>query len=345
MISTALGLVLIVSLSGCASPFGVNQLDATESYQQTNGSALTSDAPSGVSLNVLRRYGLLALWRSNPNAAIAALRADVVIQPRLWRELFTLAELSYLQGKRDISEQDFLAAALYAYAYIEPGGTVDQPSPFDRQFQQACDMYNLGLTWALTPPDKGPLSIVSSAHDLPFGHIGLTADPREMKRSGGELISFQSTANLQPRGLTNVYSTPGLGDALAAEVYRGGAQDQALYMAPNLRVPANLLMVIDHPRQQIAQSELSGNLIVHTIYDQQDVYFGHEPVALAYDQSATLALSLSPTPSRIKGLLIFLAGRNNLGQKSASDRAGAPSAWPYAGDPHPWHDLERRHMG
>ena len=306
----ALALLLAISLSGCATPFSASQLDINDSYQQSNRSALTGDAPSNDTIIVLRRHGLLKLWRTTPSAAIAVLRSKVVGQTALWPELFSLAELSYLQGKRDNSPPEFLAAAIYAYAFIDPGGAEALPPVSDKHYRQAFDIYNLGLAWSLTPPDKGPVPIVSTSQPLPFGSISLTADPTDRQWRGGTLTLFQSTANVQVNGIDNVYSTPGIGAPLAAEVDTNAEPGQALEVAPNLRVPTNLLLLFDHPRQQIAQTDLSGKLIIHTIYDQRDIGLGGQDFSLSYDQTATLALSLAPTPGRLRGLLAFLDGLN-----------------------------------
>ena len=308
-ISVALGMCLLLSLAGCVSPYGVNELGPEASYQQANRSALSSNTPSDDTLNVLRRHGLLPLWRQNPAAAIASLRGDVVADPSLWNEYFALAELSYMQGKRSHSQADYLAASLYAYAYISPGGSGALPLPYDRKFQQACDFYNLGLVWALTPPASGPVPIVSGIYTLPFGQIALTADPADHQWRGGTFTDFQSTATFEPTGLTNIYTTSGIGDPLAAEVARGSGSGQALDYAPELRIPANLLLEMDNPRQQITQNRLTGQLVIHTFYDTRSIYVGQSPVALNYDQTTTLAFSLAPTPSRLRGLLAFLNGQ------------------------------------
>jgi len=307
IVPAALALFLLVALAGCASPYGVRELGPDASYQQTNRSALSSETPSDASLNVLRRHGLLPLWQQNPAAAIADLRGDVLADPSLWNEYFTLAELSYLQGKQTHSPADYLAAALYAYAYLDPGSG-QMPLPYDRKFQQACDIYNLGLVWALTPPNQ-PVPIVSGIYKLPFGQITLIANPKDFEWRGGNFTQFQSTATFEPQGLTNIYSTPGIGDPLAAEVAGNSGPGQALDFAPELRVPTNLLLIMDNPRQQIAQTSLTGQLVIHTIYDTRTIYVGQNPVTLNYDQTTALAFSLATTPSRVRGLLAFLNGQ------------------------------------
>jgi pimeloyl-ACP methyl ester carboxylesterase len=309
IVAAAMGLLALVLLSGCASPFGVNELGPEASYQQTNRSALSSDTPSDFTLNVLRRHGLMTPWRQNPAAAIASLRSLVVADPSLWSEYFALAELSYLQGKRSHSQGDYLAASLYAYAYLVPGDGGAMPVPYDRNFQQACDLYNLGLVWALTPPASGPVPITSAIYALPFGQIALTVDPRELGWRGATFTDFQSTATFAPKGLTNIYSLSGIGDPLAAEVAQPSRAGQALDFAPELRVPTNLLLEMDDPRRQIAQSNLTGRLLIHTIYDDRTIYVGANPVSLNYDETTTLAFSLTSTPSRVRGLLAFLNGQ------------------------------------
>lgn len=281
-----------LALSGCSAPLSVQRLNLDESYQQVDRSALSGDTLSNSTQIVLRRHGLMRGWRTDPDAAIAALRAQVTGQPNLWPDLFALAELSYLQGKRQSSRQDFLAAALYAYAFLNPGGGQDQPNPFDERFRQASNIYNLSLTASLTP-DTGPVQITSGSHALPFGAIDLNVDAGTLNWHGRELADFEPTATLSVEGLKNLYRNPGLGEPLAARPEASVQSAGGLQVAPNLRVPTNLLLVLDDPRRQLAQSHLHGELVIHTIDTQQDVQIGQETVPLEYDQSATRALGLA----------------------------------------------------
>ncbi|MGH7211626.1 MAG: esterase/lipase family protein, partial [Acetobacteraceae bacterium] len=107
-------LALALLLSGCAAPVSVERLSLQASYARLNRTALSSNTPSETTLTVLRRHGLLEYWRSNPAGGIALLRQAVVGRPGNWQELFALAELSYLRGRREDSRPDYLAAAVYA---------------------------------------------------------------------------------------------------------------------------------------------------------------------------------------------------------------------------------------
>src|ERR1700692_1158997 len=97
---------ICVLLSNCAAPLSVNHLTLNASYEQVDRSALDGDVLSASTMIVLRRHGLLNIWNNDPDGASTTLRQQVVGQPGLWRELFALAELSYLRGKQQNSQQD-----------------------------------------------------------------------------------------------------------------------------------------------------------------------------------------------------------------------------------------------
>ena len=289
----ALSWAFFIFLGSCSAPLSVQHLSLDASYEQVDRSALEGDRLSASTMIVLRRHGLLNVWNHNPDAAIAMLRQQVVGQPGLWRELFALAELSYLRGKQQNSQADFLSAAVYAYAFLDPGNAKDQPSPFDERFRQACNIYNFALTQVFATHDFGPMQIVSGQYALPFGVIELDVDQNQLSWHGRALANFAPTATLSVSGLQNLYRNPGLGEPLAAAPEAVVQPDVGIVVAPKLRVPTNLLLLIDAPRHQLAQSRLYGQLSVHTIDMQQSVVINGQIVPLEYDQTAARALSLA----------------------------------------------------
>jgi pimeloyl-ACP methyl ester carboxylesterase len=301
---------VVFLFAGCSAPLGVHRLTLIESYKQLNRSALSGTTLSDSTLIVLRRQGLLKAWNTDPAATIARLRAEVVGQPGRWADLFALAELSYFEGEAHGSRDDFLAAALYAYAYLAPGAAeADQPSPYDERFRQACDIYNLGLTAAFGPADKRPVQIIPQRRTLPFGAIDVAVDQKQLQWHGHELASFVPTATLAVSGLQNIYRDPGLGEPMAALPKGGAISSKGFQVAPRLRIPTNMMLVLDDPRRQIAQSELQGRLVVSTILDQPDVQLGQETVPLEYDQTAARAVSMVEAAAWQKEYSGFLNGR------------------------------------
>jgi pimeloyl-ACP methyl ester carboxylesterase len=303
-------LALLFLLGGCAAPISTQKLTLTESYRQLNRSALSGLTLSDATLIVLRRHDLMTTWETNPEAAVSALRTAVVGQSDSWSDLFALAELSYLEGKRHDSPADFLAAAVYAYAFLSPGdASVDRPSPYDERFRQACDIYNLSLTSAFAKVDGSSMQIGSRTRVLPFGSISLTADPIQLQWGGRQLVGFQPTANIAVNGLQNIYRSPGLGAPLAA--LPGPSSDSAkdFQIAPRLRVPTNMVLVLDAPRSQVAQTALQGRLVLNTNLDQLDMQLGKEDVPLEYEETATRAISLVEAADWSNEYKGFLNGR------------------------------------
>jgi hypothetical protein len=68
-------------------------------------------------------------------------------------ELFALAEVSYLLGRRGGGSPHLLAAVIYAYAHLFSTSKVgDGTTAFEPRFGQALDLYNLSLSRALSSP-------------------------------------------------------------------------------------------------------------------------------------------------------------------------------------------------
>jgi hypothetical protein len=258
----------------------------------------------------LRRYGLLDSFKPWPDETIAALHGRVVGHPHAWSELFALAELSYLRGRQTGSQERYLAAAIYAYAFLFPddGSATDRPDPFDPRFRQASDLYNFALTAAVTPPGGGPAVFRSGRYPLPFGTIDIAVDESSFSSGGRALTSFQPTADLQVEGLQNQYRTPGIGAPMAASVAAPLTPAEGIQVAPRLRVPSAALLTVTEPRRQLASGRLQGSLRVHTIFAEPTVRLGGEVVPLEFDQTAARVYSLVESQAWASEYRGFLLG-------------------------------------
>ena len=129
--------------------------------------------------------------RPSPDETIAALHARVVGSPEAWSELFALAETSYLRARETKSQSRYLAAAIYAYAFLFPeSGSADRPGPFDPRLRRAADLYNLALTSVFSPEDGGPATFRSGRYPLPFGTIDISRRREQLQlgRPGADLV-------------------------------------------------------------------------------------------------------------------------------------------------------------
>jgi hypothetical protein len=165
-------LALATLCLGCATPIGVERVDARRVHRHLTGSVLSTGEPSNASTKVLFRTGHRELFEDSPERALAALRSELGA-PADPDHLFALAELSFFHGEREHDRSHLLAAALYAYAFLFPEDGAS-PDAFDPRLRVAADLYNRALTLGLARGDA--VAIEDGVHALPFGELSIEVD-------------------------------------------------------------------------------------------------------------------------------------------------------------------------
>lgn len=300
-------LAVLCLLGACASPVTVTRVDPRTMQRTLDASALTRDRLSEETRNVLRRHGLLALFDRDAGAAIAAMHARLPAEPGDRQDLFALAETSYLLGRRSGERSRFLAAAVYAFAYLFPASGAPLPSPFDPTVRQAADLYGRGLTAAFMSDDGTRLILRAGRYALPFGTLDLALDRNSLRWGNAELTDFVPAGDLRVSGLRNTYRLPGLGAPLAAGI-RPPAGIRGFQVSPKVRVPATALMIIPDARAAIAAGAVHGVLSVHTFFDDRTISIDGYTVPLAYRLTASLALALQESSVWAREFRGFLFG-------------------------------------
>lgn len=310
------GVTLLAAGLAACSPVSVQELTLTGSYRERVSSALSGNTLSPATQIVLETMALKTLWAKDPDRALSTLREQTIsvpADPSFADRLFALSELHYLRGKRTRNRVDYMAAAVYAWAFLAPGERGSgRPDVYDTRFRQACDFYILGLTAA----SGSPVSVAPQRWTLPFGMLDLYADVARPEWRGHPLKDFRPTVALKVHGLRNVYSRSGLGEPLAAlpEVTR---QDNISFgLAGQIRIPLSLLMVIPDPRKQILGSHLTGTLTLSAIDETTHRMIGDERVPLQYDQTAARAISLQQSVDWSAEYRGFLDGSLLLNEKA-----------------------------
>lgn len=297
---------ILVFLSGCAAPITVTERSLTQAYKARNQSALMSNTLSTTSQTTLRRQNLLDAWRQNPPNAINRLRSMTQRQfyaQNLADQLFTLSELSYLYARKTHDKAYFMAAALYAYAYLNPQAPAsERPSPFSQHLRQACDIYMLSLTEAL----GSPIHVSSQLWTLPFGTLNLDGVPTSYQWHGHNLTDLRPLARLSITGIENIYSQAGLGEPVGGLPHLSNAEDHSFTISDKLRVPLNLQVLLPSPRTQILSNTLQGHLALTAMDEAKPP---NAPNPLQYDQTAARAVSLDETMDWSLEYKGFLDGR------------------------------------
>ena len=112
-------------ISGCASstPIGVKKIDPQKVQRQLTTNVLTTGRLSAPSEQILNRFGLATEFKRKPEKVIAKIHEGLSGVSVLDR-LYVLAELSFYHGDKSGDRSHYLAAAVYAYAFLFP------PEPF-----------------------------------------------------------------------------------------------------------------------------------------------------------------------------------------------------------------------
>ena len=291
--------------AGCAAPVTVERLDHGSVHRELTRNVLTADALSDPSRNVLRRWSLLDRFTAQPELAIAELHATVASGQGGTDELFALAEMSFLHAGHLGGAPHYLAAALYAYAFLFPG-TADQspgsaPSPYDPRFRLAAELYNRGLTSGLstaglsTDGGQGEIAVREATHRLPFGQLDVAFDPQELAWGGRTLSGFFPVAELKIQGLDARYRQPGIGAPLAAGTLPG-PEITGFQVAARVETPVTAFLRIPDPRAQLAGSQVRARLELYPSSDAEAVLIDRQPVPLETESTASLAYMLSGLP-------------------------------------------------
>ncbi len=210
---------LLLLVSACATPIGVARVDTQSVYRSLTASELSTGQPSATTEQVLVRTGLAQRFHDDPEATLAALRGTGVDLSR--DRLFALAELSFVHAEDTRQPEYYLAAAVYAYAFLFPTAGTDRGvslSPIDPRPRLAADLYNLGLTLGLSTPERDRVALAAGRQPLPFGTLTLAVDPEQFVWGGYRMTDFIPMAEFKLRGLRNRYRQPGVGVPLAAEL-------------------------------------------------------------------------------------------------------------------------------
>jgi pimeloyl-ACP methyl ester carboxylesterase len=292
---------LLLLVSACATPIGVTRVDTQEVYRSLTTSVLSTGQPSAPTVQVLIRTGLAQRFHDDPEGTLAALRGTGVDLSR--DRLFALAELAFVHAEEARQPQYYLAAAVYAYAFLFPTVGTDRDislSPVDPRPRLAADLYNLGLTLGLSTPERDRVVLAAGRQPLPFGTLTLAVDPEQFVWGGYRLSGFIPVAEFKVRGLRNRYRQPGVGAPLAAELSpleSGPAAEAARKRIPSrIKVPVTAFVRLEHVSESLATGHVEGRLELYTADQATSVDVATQRVPLELEPSATLAYVLEGAP-------------------------------------------------
>ncbi len=287
--------VLFLSLGACTPFVKVVQVSPEAVGRELAASALTGDRLTTATRNVLLEHGLLLPFEERPVSVISELHRAMTAEGAHPDILFALAEMSLLQARVAGDRVRYLAAAVYAYAFLFPEGYGEGPSRFDPRLRLAADLYNRALALALTSDDGAEVVPRDARFTLPFAQIDLVLAPGARRVGEYALTRFVAVADLEVQGLAMRYRRAGIGAPLAASVDlldpTGLSRD---FLPPAVRLPVTLLLRIPDVRNALMDGRaLTGSLEIYLADEPGAVSIGGEAVPLEVEPTAALAVGLS----------------------------------------------------
>lgn len=313
MVRCAVLLLAGLLATACATPIGLSRGDIQTVHRELTQSVLSNQKPSGATEQVLQRLGLAERFEKEPEATLAELRGTGAGIDR--DRLFALAELSLLHAWRAHKQEHYLAAAVYAYAFMLEGTTAQAPG-IDPRTRVAADLYNLGLALGLAAPrpadepepapgdrpaiEPPEVVLTDRTLPLPFGELELSGNPEQLRWGGFRMSRFVWLGTYEIRGIRNHYRQAGIGAPLTAEVTPAGSGADAEIarkrIAPRTKVPVTAVVLFDNVVQAIADGKVRGRLSIYPADEVTTVEVEGRRLPLELQPTATLAYQLEGAP-------------------------------------------------
>jgi pimeloyl-ACP methyl ester carboxylesterase len=300
-------LLCCLAIAGCTTPVGVERVDPQVVYQQQTRNVLSGGDLSQSSRIVLTRWDLNERFATDPEAALAALQAKIADGTAGGDEIFALAEMSFQHAERTGKHSYYLAASVYAYAFLFPNGAGASPNPYDPRLRTAGDLYNRGLTSAFESADLSQVELHGGEFALPFGKLRVAFDPASLVWAGRKLVDFVPIGDFKVRGLRNTYRQAGIGAPLAASGVPSNPE-QGLQVAPRMKIPVTAVLRIADARRRLATGDLDARLEVELPSETETISLDGQDVPLEIERTATLAYGLSDPEVWAHELRGFLIG-------------------------------------
>ena len=289
------GLALIAA--GCATPIGVTYVDRSVAYQSLTANVLSAEKPSSFSARELMNRNLYQRFEEDPAKALAELHASLASDGDE-DLIFALAELSFFYANNSGDRSYYLAAAVYAYAFLMPGQHGTPPKGIDPRLRWAADIYNQSLTQAAKSDDGAYVIPMGGTFKLPFGELTVTFNEADLIWADYRMKDFIPAANVEVRGLRNRYRTPGIGAPLAASIEPIGATTtkQDAYIPLRLKIPVTAFLRLDDPRGALKSGKLKGELEFYTPDSARSIKVNGVEVPIEFETTSALALQLEGSP-------------------------------------------------
>lgn len=298
--------VAITTATACGTPVGITRVDPDTAHRMLTASVLSTDELSTPTRNVLYRRGIYEAYAHEPGPTIASLHRALATGYAGRDDICALAELSFQHAQRTRDRSYYLAAAIYAYAFLFPGPSHTTPDVLDPRLRLAADLYNRGLAEGFIGADSFEVRPREGIYPLPFGTLTVRFDTEQLRWGRRRLDHFVPVADLAVTGMKTRYRWPGLGAPLVAGTEPLAGEEVSDFVEPWAKVPVTLLLTIPDPRRQLESTQVEGTLRLDAALEPKTVTIDGREVPLEIESTASLAYTLAEAPvwqQEIRGFL------------------------------------------
>jgi len=260
--------------------------------------------PSARTVQLLRRYDLLAPFHDDPDAAMVTLQQVVANEPTA-DKYYAFAELSFIRGKQLAGHDDqaaleyFETAVAHAYIFLFDQRFNHVRNPYDPQFRGACDLYNAALDESMRQLveqnglQPGCTHRVETANNI----CDVTVVARGTQWHDDDFGEFEFVSDYQVQGLTNSYESFGLGvPVIVKRKQHDHESPTEKYYPPGLTFPATAFLRLLPVEPDPEEGSIAHHRAVLEFYDPlttTDIMVGDIRVSLESDLSTPLAYFLN----------------------------------------------------
>ena len=123
--------LLLLLLAACTTPVQIELADPRVVQRELTTNVISTGDISKPTQIVLRRQDLTERFENDPEGAIANLHRTVTAGAADPDALFALSELSFRHAEDTGNHAYYLAAAVYAFAFLFPDDSAQRPDGFD----------------------------------------------------------------------------------------------------------------------------------------------------------------------------------------------------------------------
>jgi pimeloyl-ACP methyl ester carboxylesterase len=292
-------LLLFLLVAGCATPVGVRTLDSREADRKLAANVLTGEQLSSPTIHIINRLGLANTFADDRATAIASLHDKLLENGVLKQDLlFALTETSFLQAVESENPAYYLAAALYAYAFLfhgEAPQAKNAMSAFEPRLRTAVDLYNRSIAKGFTSQENpSQVRLAGGTYPLPFGHLQVDFDSRHLQWGNFRFVELVQAAEIDVRGLRNKYRWPGIGAPLVASTrYTKGIDAPGFaYVISGMKVPLTAFLRFTDLETGLRAGTLHSALEIYTTDKATSVRVEDREIPVEYELSSALASTL-----------------------------------------------------